>query len=213
MPKKTTEETKALTAYKMPAEARVSQVINSESIFIAKVKALKIASAAGAKEAGELRDKIKGAIKKIESLFEDVLAQAIATKKSAEATRKLIVEKTETLTSPFTQALTALNGKLLDFERKESDRLAALAKAEELKKKGKTEKAQEVMPAIKTVENRAASVGASFIDNWKGRVTDFSKLPDEYKIVNQVLLNEKARELKEKFSIPGAESYNDKYIR
>ena len=208
---------KALEAYKVPSSSKVSALTNSVSDVIAKVKALKITSAKKFEEAETLRSSVKAAIKKIESLYEDSLAEVKKAKASIESVRKTIVSKQASLTAPFEEALKELNMKLIAFQNEEEERLFKLEEIARKAKEAKSPKAKEKLlselPKIKTTENRASLSSGSFIDNWKAEVTDFSLLPDEYKIVDQVALNKAAKELKDSFNIPGAKAVNEKFIR
>ena len=208
---------KALEAYKVPSPSKVSALTNSVSDVIAKVKALKITSAKKFEEAEALRSSVKADIKKIESLYEDSLKEVKKAKASVEAVRKTIISKQSSLTEPFEIALKELNTKLITFQNEEEERLLKLEeiarKAEEAKGSKAKEKVLSELPKVKTTESRASLSSGSFIDNWKAEVIDFSLLPDEYKLIDQVALNKAAKELKDSFNIPGAKAINDKFIR
>ena len=214
---KVIDDEKALAAYKVPSKTQVAHVTNNVSVYLAEAQAIKVTSANQVKVAEEIRNKLKRAIKQIESLFEDSLAELKKAKAAIDSAKKSITAKQEGLTSPFEEALRSVNGKLIAFNKAEVERLEKLEAAriatEKAAAKGK--KAPEVeVPKVKTTENRSEAMAETkFIDNWKAEVTDFALLPDEYKVVDQVKLNKAAREQKEAFKVPGAKAVNDKYLR
>ena len=72
------------------------------------------------------------------------------------------------------------------------------------------------------VENKAHVAGVTYVDNWKGRVTDITELlkavlagtvnPD-FVMVNESEINKFAKATSGKMPVPGIEWYNDKTVR
>jgi len=109
-----------------------------------------------------------------------------------------------------------INRKLLEEQEKQKKKLEE--KAKKLEEKGKLELAQKIKKDIQnivapviTVETKAK--GTYEVEIWKFRVVDFEKIPREYLIVNEKMLNEIARQTKGTKNIPGIEFYSEKSIR
>lgn len=103
-----------------------------------------------------------------------------------------------------------------ELERQEKERLAAEAeKALEsgkataaLEMINKAENLQVAVPAI----NAPKTEGISYRTLWKARVTDFSKLSDEFKLPNEKKLAELARAQKGGEAPAGVEFYSERVI-
>ena len=99
---------------------------------------------------------------------------------------------------------------------KEKERLEARAnkwadkgndkKAEELKEKA--QQVETITPIVQPIVYKVNGLSQRTI--WKAKVTDISKLPDEYKLSNQRLLNSIAKSSKGKMKIDGVEMYEEK---
>lgn len=126
-------------------------------------------------------------------------------------------------------------------ERKaESERLAAQARLQiEAEKKARAEQARkqaeeeakaeaEGRDDVKTVEYETPVVpdivpeiphgapkvaGISFAEHWIWECTDFSKVPDAYKKLDEVKINGYVRSMKGDSNIPGIRPYDDKTLR
>lgn len=103
--------------------------------------------------------------------------------------------------------------KLRELAKKEEEtKIAELNRqSEELKIKGFAEQAEELKNQAQQVFVTAPTIlketpkvsGVSFKEVWNFTVTDFSKLPDEYKLADNIKLGKIAKALKGTFQIPG----------
>ncbi len=134
------------------------------------------------------------------------------------------------LLSPLLQAETIYKNKMVDYEnnqaeirRKAEEKLRVEAEKEEerkrkaiekqienAKKKGNEEKVEileqkkeEVFVPTPILPPAPKTEGISYIEKWKGEVTDFSKLSDKFKTVNQSDLNRVAQATKGQQPEPG----------
>lgn len=167
---------------------------------------------------GDLRSQLKGKIKKLEELRKSVTVPMDTAKaiimgwfKPVTAKAEQGIEYLDELTINYTEEQ---NRKAREAQAKadQEARIArekAEAKARELEAQGKTEKAQAmqekadsfVAPIITPATPKVN--GQAIKEMWYAEVTDFKALPDDYKIVNQSLLDKSAQASKGKLNIPG----------
>lgn len=110
--------------------------------------------------------------------------------------------------------------RLADIEaEKERKKLEAkIARAEASGNTGKLADLQEQKEMIETVVVPVIAPqvdkvsGISFSENWKAEVIDFSKLPDEYKLPNQTMLDKMAKATKGSITIAGVRFYSEKVV-
>lgn len=82
--------------------------------------------------------------------------------------------------------------------KEEQDRILNAAAAEEKK-----------LAPVAVVPERIVNNGTAIRHNWKFRVTDLAAVPQEYLIVNEVLVGKIVRSSEGKIKIPGIEIYDD----
>lgn len=116
----------------------------------------------------------------------------------------------------FRQKVADLNIKLR-AEKLEQERINQLrmeAAEAEMKLKGELSESVNLVEVVEPPKHFRADMGMTgMVDNWKAEVIDFALLPDEYKQVNQPLLNSAARSYKDKRTIPGVRIYNEPTVR
>jgi Xaa-Pro aminopeptidase len=168
--------------------------------------------------AGELRSKLKGKIKRLEELRKSATvpldtAKAIIMNwfKPVAARAEQGIEYLDELTIIYNeeQQRKAREAQAKADEEARKAREKAEAKARELEAQGKTEKAQAmqekadsfVAPVIISTTPKVA--GQAIKEVWYAEVTDFKALSDDYKLVNQSLLDKSAQASKGKLNIPG----------
>ena len=100
----------------------------------------------------------------------------------------------------------------------EKKRIAAEEKAEKAREEGNEtkaekyeEKAAEVIAPV-AQERTEKPKGVSYITRWSGEVTDFSILPDAYKMVDQSMLNKTIQAQKGTLPIPGVKITSSKTV-
>lgn len=101
--------------------------------------------------------------------------------------------------------------------RKEQDRVnaEALAAADRALASGNKETADAIIAAVPDVKPAPVPVAVTKIKGistrkvWKFRVVDKSKVPEEYKIVDETLLGKVARSSQGAISVPGVEFYSE----
>lgn len=107
---------------------------------------------------------------------------------------KAINETFRQLKTPLTQARELLTGKILNWKRAETERLAK----EEARRRAiqeAHEKAGHQVNAPVVLERPETKIGNTQTRKvWVFKVIDFSKIPDEYKSINQVAVNQAIRD-------------------
>lgn len=116
------------------------------------------------------------------------------------------------------QKFSAYQAQVAEAARKaeETNRMAAEVARRQAEESGTGEFTVDTTPVEAPAPARVvrSNVGsASMRDNWKARVVDFAKLPDEYKLADMQTLNAKARSTKGTATIPGVEFYNDQAVQ
>lgn len=145
---------------------------------------------------------------------------------------KALVARKKQMTSPVLEAITKLKLMTTVYEdqeerkRKEAERIAAealrkeqeteaLLEAQRLSAAGDQMGAESVLehaisapPPPVIIQSTIPQVqGKSSRQNWKYRVTDLSKVPDEYKMLDDAKVGQVVRAMKEKTNIPGIQAY------
>lgn len=168
--------------------------------------------------AGELRSKLKGKIKRLEEIRKSVTIPMDTAKaiimgwfKPVAARAEQGIEYLDELTINYTEEQDRIareaQAKLDEAARKEREK--AEAKARELEAAGKTERAAAmqakadavIAPVVAPATPKIA--GQAIKEMFYAEVTDFKALPDDYKIINQSLLDKTAQASKGKLNIPG----------
>ena len=117
-------------------------------------------------------------------------------------------------TEPLTKAESLLKGKILAWKKLENDRIAKEEARRQKLQMSHYNKGHNVNPLVQM--DRVEKVGSTQTKKiWKWEVTDFSKLPDDFKMINGVKLNsmitdEDIRSGKKK--IPGVKFYQDEIL-
>jgi len=106
------------------------------------------------------------------------------------------------------QATAAERERLLK-EAQKADLQAAAAQA---KAELKRESAAANIPNSIEVKALEKQTGESYRENWKWKVTDLSKVPDNYKILNELMLNKFAIATKGAVPVPGIEFYKERTL-
>ncbi len=163
----------------------------------------------------------KDGIKQAEELFKPI-------KRKYDEAKKVVLDQERSLIAKFEPAKRLIEAKIFEYrreqekrQREEQARLAELARkeAEEAalqealmaESMGYDDAVDQILeapvyvppPAPRSIAPKVDGLG--FQKNWKARVVNFEAVPDMYKEVNQVALNNLARSLKEKAKVPGVE--------
>ncbi len=196
-----------------PIRERLSQLV-SDSLSIA------VISENTQKLAGEKILDIRKAIKQVEDERHGWTDPLEAQKKRLIGIFKPVLTELEFAESHLKQQLNDYFMKQKEAERKEQERLQKLAQK-------RFDKAQEagkptpfpvaIAPVVqmveKTVQTEAGKI--TYISKWKARVTDSSKIPDEFWLheINYHALDTVASDTKGTAKIPGVEFYQESYVR
>ena len=187
------------------------------------------------KNAGDLRSKIKKFSNKIEEQRKEETKPLLNQKLKIDSTYKQIKGFADSL-------LKKIDEKIIPFQEqliRAKEEAAARHKAEELAKAKANQEALEKAAVetdseellemaataeveIKKDEERdivvkksvdGAEAKTTLVKNYKARVIDINKVPREYLIIDEKLINKLAREQKEELSIPGIQVYYESSIR
>ncbi len=187
---------------------------------ISQANSIVIATAQDYSDAGEVVRNIKSAAKKTKEYWKKPIEAA------NEAHKALTAKRAEML-KPLTEAEGIIKQKMIAYQNsQEQIRLEAERKAEEEAaklqrkamreaKKGNEEAAQELAVQSAMVQANVnyetpVAGGTSMKDVWKFRVIDANKVPREYLMINEKLLNDLAKATKGKLPIDGIEFYSEK---
>ncbi len=161
------------------------------------------------------------------------LRKAVATKRleytgpiklhlaTIEASFKAIIEPLEGADRLYRDKVTAFyvaeEARRVEAEKVERAKAEVARLETELKAKEQGKEVSEIpatepekMPSVQEVSKRTeADLGSSNMrDNWTYEITDFSKLPDEYKLPNTSMLAAKARTTRGTQEVPGVKFVN-----
>jgi len=192
------------------------------SMIVTEAESIVIKSDADNAAAAEFLTIIKGAAKKVVEFFSD------SKRKAAEA-HKAICANEKAMLSPLENAETIVKRKIgtwidaqtrlrIEAERKAAAEAAKLqAQAEKAMKKGNEEKAEELhvqaaMTAASVDYVPQKTEGVHSVKVWKWKVVDESKIPREYLVPNEKVLNAVAKSSGGVMKIPGIEFYPETSI-
>lgn len=198
-------------------------LIENESRTVAEqVKSLSVVDQKTYENGASLKIALLGLKKKIEIYWNPKVSKCKEAYDTIRASRDEMLKPTTALDSE-------VKVKLKTYEREmEKKAEEARRKAEEEKQKKIEEenkkrqqeaevfgedKAEEVNPDEIEIEqplptiNRVKGLGIRKV--WKWKVVDINKVPREYFILDEMLINKEARGLKDKLNIPGIEAYED----
>ena len=176
---------------------------------------------------------IKDVRKQIKETFDPIVDKARATWKEALAQRDKIeapVKEAEIYVKRLIgdyviqQEKAQKEARIKEEERQEAIRIAkikSLQAVADAEQSGDFEKADEILEAEDFVETKEADIvipevpkmkGVSFREVWLWEKIDFSKIPREYLMINEVLVNHMVRASKSETNIPGIRVYSDKVV-
>lgn len=176
---------------------------------------------------------VKGLQKQVEESYNPIIQKALASHREAIAQRDKYLNPLKTIESAIKSRI---SGYLAECEKKrlaEEERLRKEAeekaakerarlenKAEKALEKGNEEKANDLLeqaqqvealvPSVAPIVQKAAGVSGRKI--WKAKVVDFKSLSDDYKLINQSLLDSIARNTKGANKITGVEFYSEDVV-
>ena len=173
---------------------------------------------------------VKGLIKQVEDSYNPIVSKALSAHREAIAQRDKYLNPLKKIELAVKNRISGyldeceqkrraeeirLQSEAEEKARKEKEKLEA--RAEKWAEKGKTEKAEALKEQAEQVEAIVPTVspivqkveGQSTRKVYKARVVDFSILSNDYKIVNQQLLDSIARNTKGQQKIAGVEYYEE----
>jgi len=169
--------------------------------------------------AADLLKSIKSLQKQINKCFDPSI-------KAAHDAHKEILEAKKRQSEPLKKAEKIIKPKIAQYqdEQEHIRREAERKLQEELRKKEEEKLLKEaigneavldepvVVPVVK-MEDTTKHEGISRVTEWHWRLKDFSIVPEEYKMLDEVKLNRVVRAMENNISIPGIEIYSEKKIR
>lgn len=199
----------------------------SESL-IERSRSIEIKNTDTLKVAVELSGNAKKLIKKYDNVFDPLIAQAKKTVKD-------IQEEKNKLVDPLEKIIDFLKGKMQIYnneqERKRAEEAARLyieaykrqdeerlREAVRLEREGKKEEAEEVLnekpqPVNIIIQSEEKIDGLYFVEEWKFKIIDETKIPREYLIPDVVKIGKMVRAMRRLTSIEGIEIYSEKKPR
>jgi len=171
--------------------------------------------------AGDVLRTIKGLQKEIDEYFEPMISKAHAAHKAALDAKKVQSE-------PLLKAERIIKGKVVQYhdEQERIRREEERRRQEELRKQEEEKRLQEaidtgdesvldepVMVPEVQLEDTTKHEGIAYQEVWKFRVVDKAKVPEEYKVIDEVKVRGVVRATKGKINIPGIEAYADKIAK
>ena len=224
---KTQNAVVAVEAFKPQVEKLAPDVMN----VVKESQGIVIKDHKGSESAGMFLSAIRAMRKKVAELCDPVCQATDAAHKAAVKVRK-------SLDGPLEQAETSVKSKLNEYHTaQERLRLAEQRRLQEIENEKARRKAADeaaLMEAVGDIETAEAIIAApvmakvmelapvtapenvSFVSNWKWRKTaafDISKVPPEYLMLNETMINQLAKAMKDQMRIPGLEAYDAGSVR
>lgn len=202
-------------------EKEISQLIESSKVIV-------VNNVDDLRNITEQIKRSKGWQAKISETFDPIVDKAYKSHKEAITQRDKYLKPLQDFDKRSKASIIDYN-KRIESEQRERERIAneALAKVAEAKKqeliqKAESlpneweaevlkEKAQEIKPfTVDVQKNVVESAGLSIRRTWKARVVDFEKVPREYLLLNESLLNSQAKIAEVRMAgISGIEFYEE----
>jgi len=155
-------------------------------------------------------DKASIFLKKLRETENNLEAKRLEFTSPLNQSLKAINETFRQLRNPLTQARTLLTGKILHWKRAETEKLEKEEARRRAIQEAHEKKGHEVKAPI-TLERPENKIGNTQTRKvWRWKVKDFSKLPDECKLPNGIMINQKIREGER--DIPGLEIYQEEQL-
>lgn len=136
---------------------------------------------------------------------------------------KAINDAFKLLTEPLEQANKITRDKMTAYrlelqriqrEQEEINRKRIEAAEAEMKLKGELTESVNLVEVDEAPKLTRAEMGTSgLVDNWKFRIVDLEKLPREYMVPDEAMLNSIAKKQHDKKQVPGVEFYNEPGLR
>ena len=184
-------------------EKDVKVIEEETSLLLKQADSYVIKSAQDADSASEFRRKIKDVENRIE-------AKRLEFTKPLNQSLSAINETFKKLSRPLKEVRESLTGRILDWWRTENDRLA---KEEERRRKIQDahERAGHEVKAPIILERPETKMGDTQVRKvWNWELIDFSKVPDIYKEINRVAINQAIRNGARE--IPGLEIFQEESL-
>ena len=188
-------------------------------------KAITVQDNATMTQADELIKSMRLVRKEIGLAFDPIIAKAFAAHKEAKAQKdraELPLIQAEEYLKPQIkryidqqEQIRIAEENRLRIEAQKAEEEKRLAEAAQLEAEGLKEEAEAVLEApqpivMPTVERTTPKADMRLYRKvWKFEVTDFSKLPDQYKMANESAIGQVVRGLKEKTKIPGVRIWQE----
>jgi len=164
-------------------------------------------------------------IKRVQKEVDEYFDPAI---KKAYETHKAILDAKKKQSEPLKKAERIIKSKVNEYHA-EQERIRweeERKRQEELRKQEEERRLKEavdtgdetildepiVVPTVK-LEDTTKHEGISYSEIWKFKVVDISKVPAEYKVVDEKKVNQVVRAMKGNTNIPGIEVYAEKVVR
>jgi len=206
----------------MDEETEKNEEITKESgLIVQKAIALNVNNDEQLHFAYDLNKKIKLVQKRVDQYFDPSIKKAHETHQANIAMKKKQSEPLKKAEKIIKSKTTAYHEEQERIRwEEEHKRQRALRKQEEERRlKEAVDTGDEsvldepiVVPTVK-IEDTTKHEGVSYSKKWRAHVVDFSKVPDEYKLINQPKINQVARAMKANTDIPGIEAYPEKTER
>jgi len=157
------------------------------------------------KERARLEEKARAEAEKAEKLRREAEAKAEAERKRLQAEADALKSRRDAA-SRVARAELEARAKAVEADTAKAD--AADAKSAGLARQAEVTTAVDVR--VESTVKPVAGVAQKLV--WKFRVVDFKSLPDDFKVVNEVLLGGVARSEKAEAKVPGVEFYAESVL-
>lgn len=202
-------------------EGDKQELSEKTDLVLSDVKTLTIKTDEQFQNAANFLKTIKAIQKEIDDYFDP------AIRKAHEAHKEILNAKKKQ-SEPLQQAERILKSKISQYHAEEErKRLEEQRRIEEeARKKAEERRLNEaietgddsildepiIVPQVQ-VKDTTKTEGISYQDNWKFRVIDKKKVPEEYKMIDEKKIGQVVRAMKEKTNIPGIEVYPEKIVK
>lgn len=187
------------------------KAVDTEVKALAKFTAKPIETQAGYEQAANLLKQAKLYLKRIDSVFDPMIASAKATLdaiKTEKATHYQPVKDLDTKLRSLSSAWIELQESIRAKAQAKLDAAREKAEAKNAEREALGKKAKDLPPAI--VAPKIETAGVSYREVWDFEITDASKVPDEYWELDLTAIGTAVRTNKGTVGIPGVRIFSTK---
>ena len=167
-------------------QGKIQELEKTQLSIVKQANDIIVSSADDVRDASVFLKRVKDSIKGIDTF-------RLSLTKPLHEAKKSLDERFRELTNPLKQAEYEVSSKIVSWKRKEDARIAEIERRRKIQE-AHVEKGHEIKTAIEEITMQPNTLNhAQFRKVWVFTVTDFSKIPDKYKVIDRVAVNNAIR--------------------